>query len=430
MLLVYTHKITPRITYIFKHVFENMLRIPLGFTSTIENFVAHAGPKMSYTTKPLGDEFSVASHPLLFEKGISDQNIVVEDWQGVPAFFKTAPLNLIPHDIFAASFFLLSRYEESLPHRKKAEGYFDPHHSLAYQHNFIEIPLVDHWVLNFYKVLCKIFPDLEGRNEASPKKEIVIDVPLAFRYRHRSLLVIFQTFLQSIWVFDILKIVDQIMVLLRLDADPYDSFLDWERWFGKSTIKPKVFFLYSNSSAFESNISILNKHLQERIKNTGDLFTLGLLPSIQAQLKPERYLKKEIKNFQALTHRQVQMSRIPQSMKSLSEVYSDLVDAEFTSDYSMGYPNEIGFRASTAVPFYFYDISNEFQLPLKIHPIVANEKTIIDGKENGVFKRLDEIFKNLPLTCSQLTIAIGNGFLHKRFYKDPLQNAFKEHYIK
>ena len=42
----------------------------------------------------------------------------------------------------------------------------------------------------------------------------------------------------------------------------------------------------------------------------------------------------------------------------------------------MGYLNQIGFRAGTATPYNFYDISNEFQLPLKIHPIFANEKGI------------------------------------------------------
>ena len=54
MLLVYTHRITPRLTYIFKHIFENMLKIEIGFTEKVEVFVAHSGPKFSYTNKPLG----------------------------------------------------------------------------------------------------------------------------------------------------------------------------------------------------------------------------------------------------------------------------------------------------------------------------------------------------------------------------------------
>ena len=122
MLLVYTHKITPRVSYIFKHVFENMLELVVSFTSSIEVFVAHSGPKMSYTKKPLGDEFFIASHSLLFERGILNHEPSVQDWEGIPAFFKTTNENSVPYDIFAASFYLLSRYEELTPHIKTETG--------------------------------------------------------------------------------------------------------------------------------------------------------------------------------------------------------------------------------------------------------------------------------------------------------------------
>jgi hypothetical protein len=108
MLLVYTHKITPRITYIFKHIFENMLELTFSLTSAVEVFVAHSGPKMSYTDKPLGNEFNMTSHSLLFERGIIDQDLTVYDWQGIPAFYKTNEKSPIPYDIFAASFFFCS----------------------------------------------------------------------------------------------------------------------------------------------------------------------------------------------------------------------------------------------------------------------------------------------------------------------------------
>ena len=82
-----------------------MLELTVSFTSAVEVFVAHSGPKMSYTYKPLGDEFNMTSHSLLFERGIIDQDLTVYDWQGIPAFYKTNEKSPIPYDIFAASFF-------------------------------------------------------------------------------------------------------------------------------------------------------------------------------------------------------------------------------------------------------------------------------------------------------------------------------------
>ena len=43
MLLVYTHKITPRLKYTFKHICKRILGLEVSFTSKIEDFIAHAG---------------------------------------------------------------------------------------------------------------------------------------------------------------------------------------------------------------------------------------------------------------------------------------------------------------------------------------------------------------------------------------------------
>lgn len=402
-----------------------MLKLSVSFTSAVEVFVAHSGPKMSYTNKPLGNEFFVTSHSLLFERGIGTHDLSIHDWDGIPTFFKTGDNIPIPYDIFAASFFLISRYEESIHQSKKEVKLFNVVESLAFNEGILELPLVDLWAFKLNQIMSDHFIEIKSYNKISSEKEIIIDVPLAFKYRHRSFLVIIENFLKSILQFNLLKIFNQLMVLTRFKEDPYDSFDSWNIWFKAMKIKPKVFFLYSNSSIYESNVSIFNLGFQSRIKKAGDDYFLGLLISVQSQLNPDLYLNKEKKNFQELTHRQVKTSRIPRVFRQLPKVYADIVEFEFSEDYSMGYSEEIGFRAGTSTPFYFYDLTNEFQLPLKVHPVVASEKALRKGKTSIVFDTLDHIFKNLPLNCSRLTISISNGFLHSKKRNLPLQKAFK-----
>jgi len=143
MLLVYTHKITPRLTYTFKHICKRILGLEVSFTSKVEDFIAHNSLKMSYTKQPLSNELFVRSNLLLFETGLSDLDFNVQKWDDTKGFFITGERSDLPFDIFAASFYLLSRYEEYMPHVKDSYGRFMAKESLAYTNGFLNQPVVD-----------------------------------------------------------------------------------------------------------------------------------------------------------------------------------------------------------------------------------------------------------------------------------------------
>ena len=166
MLLVYTHKITPRLNYIFKHIFTRILGLEVEFTTTIEEFVAAEGMKLSYTKQALGNELFVKNNDLLFNQGIDYLDINMVQWEDVPCFFQTNFSALVPCDIFAASFYLISRYEEYLPHVKDQYERYPASESLAYQHKFLDKPIIDIWAYKFRDILLDKF---EGHKEELKK---------------------------------------------------------------------------------------------------------------------------------------------------------------------------------------------------------------------------------------------------------------------
>ena len=124
-----------------------------------------------------------------------------------------------------------------------------------------------------------------------------------------------------------------------------------------------------------------------------------------------------------MTHKSITSVRFSGGIREVTIDYENLSNSEFNNDYSMGYDNQIGFRAGTATPFYFYDISNEFQLPLKVHPVFANEQGIKNMDTTNPFKKIEQYFNILPLS-GNLIIALTNGFLDSNVLNNTLQKNF------
>ena len=376
MILVYTHKITPRLRYIFKQLFSRIINIPVDFTTKIEDFVAYNGVKISYTKVPLGKEFFIQSHELLFQQGIKDVDLSMSSWEGLPCFFKTSDKSEIPFDVFAASFYLVSRYEEYVPHIKDKHGRFNPEESLAFKNGFLEEPLVDIWALKFLEVLKTKYPDLE-----QGKKEYTfistLDIDNAFAFKHKSVIRNVGGFFKDLYQFKLLNVWYRFAVLTNLKKDPYDVFDKIINYKKELNIDTLFFFLIGDYTTYDTNISLSKTKFKLLIKDMVDYARVGLHPSYYT-MKDEVLLKKEKERLEGVINMPVTRSRQHFLRISFPETYQKLIDLEVTEDYTMGYAAYAGFRASTCTPFYFYDLDFEIQTPLKIFPFAVMDTTLND----------------------------------------------------
>ncbi|SHH27349.1 polysaccharide deacetylase family protein [Winogradskyella jejuensis] len=365
MLLVYTHKITPRLTYTFKHLCKRILGIEVAFTSKIEDFIAHDSIKMSYTKQPLSNEIFVRSHSLLFEQGLSDLDISVNQWDDTKGFFATGERSDLPYDIFAASFYLLSRYEEYLPHVNDDYGRFLASESLAKKEGFLDEPVVDIWAYKLRDILKERFSDYQF-----PKREYkiapIIDIPSAYKYRYKGLLRTIGGIFGDIFRFKFKQFYERSSVLLGFQKDPFDTF-NWLINRQKSIeFKFHVFFLIGDYSTYDKNISINKRGFISLIKSIGDYCNIGLKASYFA-LDDFEILKKEKQKLEQVTNVNLLAIRNSHSKLNLPFTYRNAVELEIPQEHTMGYVNELGFRAGTCTPFLFYDLDYEVQTPLQVH---------------------------------------------------------------
>ncbi|MHA7843345.1 MAG: polysaccharide deacetylase family protein [Winogradskyella sp.] len=366
MLLVYTHKITPRLKFTFKHVCKRILGIEVKFTSKVEDFIAHDSLKMSYTKQPLSNELFVRSHYLLFESGISDLDISVQQWDNTKGFFPTGERSDLPFDIFAASFYLLSRYEEYLPHVKDDFGRFMAKESLGYKHRFLNQPVVDIWAYKLRDVLKERFSEFDFPNR-SYKIQPVIDVPMAYYFRKKGFLRTIGGTLADIGRFRFKQLYQRYSVLMGFKRDPYDTF----KWVitkqKQSQFKFMVLFLIGDYSTYDKNISVNKKEFVSLIKSVADYCNVGIKASYFA-LEDISILKKEKLKMEAIVNRDLEAVRHSFSKLNLPQSYRNLVELEVHQDFTMGYIDTLGFRAGTCTPFQYYDLDFEVQTPLQINP--------------------------------------------------------------
>lgn len=404
-ILVYCEKRTPRLIYIFNLILKDILGLAPNFTQDKNEFINFNGPKFSYASSNIGEELFIAAADLLFERGIKDVAISMASYKELPCFFNTYhKSSAYPFDLFAASFYLVSRYEEYLPFIKDKYGRFNAEESLAHTKGFLDKPLINIWALDLADKLEEKFSEIKI---SRPQYKYIptIDIDAAYAYKQKGFLRILGGYFKDIKAGNFKETHRRTKVLRSKEKDPFDSF-DYIFKVHKSfNIEPQFFILFAEYGTNDKNISTYNRNFQSLIRRMGDYGNIGIHPSFNSNFHKGK-LQKEIRLLSKVTRSEITRSRQHFLIMQMPETYNILIDNGITEDYTMGYASKPGFRASITTPFYFYNIEFEMVTSLKIHPFTYMEGTLKDYMQLGNEEALKVI-------CSLIdeVKAVGGNFI-------------------
>jgi hypothetical protein len=395
MLTVYVHNITPRLKYIFHILFCDVLGIKYILTENRDKFITEKLPKFNYSDLPFENELFIRSNSLLFENIINPhilESIKIFDWNSIPVFFPTNEKSTIPFDIFAASFFLVSRYEEYLNFKPDNHGRFPATQSLAYLHNFLQIPIIHLWAEMFKETILTIYPNLTFELR---KFQFIptIDIDNTFAYKFKGLKRITGAFIKSLLKLNLNDCYARLKVFLRVSPDPYDTYNVIENIHENYTIKPIFFFLCAEHSKFDKNIPIRQPDFRKLIKYLSLKYEIGIHPGYYSNLSIGK-IKQEIQNLSDITEEVIVKSRMHFIRLKLPQTYQKLIQVGIKEDYSMGYASHLGFRASICIPFYYFDLEQEKETTLKIFPFAIMDATLSEYMKSD--------YANAILKCRQI----------------------------
>ena len=366
MLLLFTHTLSPRLDYILGFFTRELFDEPVSITTDQTVFRNAGAYRINYSGQAFSeDEFFIQSNNLLFETGINKQNISCFEVNYYKAFFQTP--GDFPFDIFAATFYLLSRYEEYLPHELDEHGRYCHKSSLAYREEFLSQPLVDIWLENFRKALLRKFPSILLRRR-SFKCILTYDIDIAYAYRHKGVLGSAAGFARSIAQGEWSLVQNRWKVLRGKMKDPYDCYEWLDALHLYCRLKPNYFFLVAGKqNRYDRNVPTFVKAYQQLIEYYSRMYKVGIHPSWRSN-ENFSILKEEIQWLSVVTESEIELSRQHYIKMSLPDTYRSLIKAGIRKDFSMGYGTVNGFRASVTSPFAWYDLEAEKATSLIVHP--------------------------------------------------------------
>lgn len=295
----------------------------------------------------------------------------------------------IPFDLFSAIFWSLTRYEEvqwgiaqstngaSQNIKIDAHGRYPASESLFAQNQCLEIPLVDQWTY-----LLGHFLGTKPSNDWS--MVATADIDMALRYGGRTAITQMASLLRDL--IKMPQLVFERLGVLFGKKDPYamdNGTLDLLKNTDLTdTFSPKLFLLTS-AKRDQRNKQIgpraLDKEFQRIKKHIAfNTHWVGIHPSWQEKsnaMKTITAWEEEKQTFSQLVGDAPKHSRLHFINMHLPQSYQLLLQLGIQTDWSMGYPDAVGFRAGTAVPFLWYDLIAEKSTPLKVVPFCIMDVT-------------------------------------------------------
>jgi hypothetical protein len=378
MILIYSDVITPRLTYISRLIFRDILGIESGITCDANAFHAFSQAKLNYSSRRFADEPFILASSLLFSTGMGIPEIVAVESDGVTGFFPTSEDSLMPFDPLASAFLMVSRIEEYPRGKRDQHGRFMAASSILYQYDLLEKPVVNLWADLVADSLLKSGQPIRVQKE--PFRYLcTIDVDNGFAYLNKGWIRTVAGFLHSAVRGCMGRIRQRISVLTGREADPYDTYEYLSSIFRNHQQQVLFFFLMGDHAQFDRPVSWKKRLFQKRIRQIADQFRTGIHPSYQSSTENDvERIRIEKSRLEKVTGKPVECSRQHYLRLDFPESYRKLISAGIKEDYTMGYADRAGFRAGICTPFLFYDIMQERETSLKVIPFQVMDVTLRD----------------------------------------------------
>lgn len=372
MLTVYTRSHTPRLTYVLRFLLDSE---DFRVTDSPEAYLSAERPALCYDREHLGRGLHIPPCGILAGRTPAvPRPPMGKDAEGNPVLYPDARSDM-GFDPLGAAFYLLARCEEYGAKTLDSHGRYQPGVSVLSAMGCLERPIVDEWALALRRRIRAACPGALPRER---KGAIVIthDIDLPYRYRARGPLHTAGGFLRDLCSLRPAEALRRAKCLLHLAPDPYFNLEALARADRAAGLEPKIFVHLGPCGRYDRKDRIPSLAYARLLKQlAGEKFCIGLHPSYKTWNDP-KLLAAEKRRLEKRTGQEARIARQHFLRLRIPQTPRVLLQCGLTDDYSLGYSSKPGFRAGTARPFPYFDLSFNVRTDLIFHPLAAMDLTL------------------------------------------------------
>jgi len=371
---------SPKLSYVLDFIFEDCTNVNFELVTDKVEFENKNSPlKISYDIIQNDKCLSIPNSNLFKLEAAQFKGDLLIDFEKELSY----NAGVFSFDFLAAIFYLLARVEEYDSKDLDSHGRFKYQNSILEKKGLLQLPIIDSWIISFFRVI-----ESETKFKVSRNKEYTfnstIDIDHIYAFKGKPLNFKIGSTVKDLAQFNFKRIKDR-WSGKQDPFDTYDQILDAHR---ALAIKPIFFILTASRSTYDRSFAPTHPLFKHVVKHLASNGQIGVHPSYGSQSEKEKMHQEKI-NLEHVIGRSISKSRQHFLQIQWPKTYRSLCKAHISEDYSMGYPDQIGFRAGTSRPFFWYDLKKDRVTHLRIFPFAIMDVALKKYLSNSPAEALE-----------------------------------------
>lgn len=282
-------------------------------------------------------------------------------------------------DIFASSFFMLTRWEEYVNQVRDKHQRFPASESLAFKCGFLERPVVNEYVEFLWSMLVRVGVDQQRkvRSFSFVPTHDVDHIQYYQGVKKLSRAICGDLISRKDLSLAVQRIPHYLRVKRCLEKDPFDTFDDIMTLSEQMNVASRFYFMSGGITKYDNDYSIHDPRclsLIEEIKNRGH--TIGFHPSYNSYNDAEQW-GLEKKRLEEVLHDEVVEGRQHYLRFASPLTWRIWNDYGMKVDSTAGYADQEGFRCGVCYTFRVFDVVERKPLSIHERPLIVMEATLL-----------------------------------------------------